>query len=51
MQLVGILIVAEPSKEEMEEIKSKDLPISGDLKCKSLYAIVISSKGYWLYSS
>lgn len=39
MQLVGILIVAEPTKEEMEEIKSKDLPITGDLKCKLFSSI------------
>ena len=32
LQLVGILLVAEPTEQELEEIKAKDLPITGDLK-------------------
>ena len=37
LQLVGILLVAEPTEQELEEIKAKDLPITGDLKGTQLY--------------
>ena len=51
MQLVGILIVAEPTSEEMDEIKSKDLPISGELKGIRFVKSFICSEGNRLHAS
>ena len=51
LQIIGLLIVAEPTEDELNAMKEKALPITGDLKGSYACIVIIDSQGYWLYSS
>ena len=41
----------EPTEDELNAMKEKALPITGDLKGSYACIVIIDSQGYWLYSS
>ena len=51
MEVIGLLLIVEPTEEELEGLKEKHLPIAADPKSERASRHVIPRESDWLHAS
>ena len=51
MEVIGLLLIVEPTEEELESLKEKHLPIAADPKSERASRHVIPRESDWLHAS